>query len=336
MDVDLIDASNQFRAAITVDSDMKAASALLARASDIPVDDIMAEVETRTQSMPPEKPTVEQAKDILGPLVLSIAACVAALPPTEEHPRSTEDRLFDAVNIGQTLTSGDRAQSRRIYSQTLRDTFGLEAVRKNVKLMVKGNEELRARDEFLIRVQSRLKRRTSTESPILAGIKERIEHRVMVPEEASEKTSPPRDNNVGEQARIWISKTNYKDLQDGYKLKPLDIAMLGTELAGASIKRLIALNTKFGELTTGVKPWWKRGLIRVGVPVGLFLGTWAAFDAGLESHGMHAVPSVGEVIIDIKDSFGDESTSEQSLGPHETLVLVKSGDSYTSLTTKSQ
>ncbi len=335
MEVDLIDASNQFRAAITVDSDMKAAAALLATASDIPVDDIMAEVEARTQSMPAEKPTVEEAKDILGPLVLSIAACVAALPPTAEHPRSTEDRLFDAVNIGQTLTSGDRAQARRIYSQTLRDTFGFEAVSKNVKLMMKGNEELRARDEFRIRVQSRLKRRATKESPILTGIKERLEHRV-VPEETSEKPSPSRDNSVGEQPRIWISKTNYNDLQNGYKLKPLDIAMLGVELSVAAIKKAVALNAKFGELVSGVKPWWKRGLIRVGVPIGLFLGTWAAVDAGLESHGMHVVPSVGEVIIDIKDSFGDESTSEQSLGPPQTTVLVKSGDSYRLLPTTSQ
>ncbi len=334
MEVDLIDASNQFRAAITVDGDMSAAATLLARASDIPVDDILSEVETRTQAMPSEKPTVEQAKDILGPLVLSIAACVAALPPTVEHPRSREDRLFDAVNIGQTLTSGDRAQARRIYSQTLRDTFGLEAVSKNVKLMMKGNEELSARDEFRIRVQSRLKKRTSTESPLLTGIKERLEHRV-IPEETSEKPSPG-DNSVGEQPRIWISTTNYDALQNGYKVKPMDFAMLGVELGGAAVKKLMALNTKFGELTSGLKPWWKRGLIRVGVPVGIFLGTWAAVDAGLESHGVHVVPSVGEVIIDIKHGLGDESTTEQSLGSPQTLVLVKSRDSHLPLPTKSQ
>ncbi len=114
------------------------------------------------------------------------------------------------------------------------------------------------------------------------------------------------EENTG--PNIWISQADHEAMQNakGCEFSVGVLALVAIELGGMAIK-------KFGELTEGIDPRWKRGLARVGIPLGLFLGAWVAVDAGLESRGAHAVPSIGEVIIDIKDVLQDDDASEPVL-----------------------
>lgn len=122
---------------------------------------------------------------------------------------------------------------------------------------------------------------------------------------------------------IWISNADREAMQNakGCEFSVGVLALVAIELGGMAIK-------KFGELTAGIDPWWKRGLARVGIPLGLALGAWVAVDAGLESRGVHAVPSIGEVIIDIKDVLQDDDASEPTLPAADIPVSVQPADSY--------